>query len=386
LVNYAFIATIIAGAILGILAIYYLFIRKAKPSEPPIATTTQPTLPSYSSEDFEETKPILPEDKSLLPLYRKKWRKYEESLVNRYHKEKVIEWNGRKYPIIILQECCLEENQVEERFDLDSNGQIREYKLPDVVYRWNHDKLQGFMLNNPNVKRGSSLYNDPVPHIAKYEFTGNKIIFYFQKSMYYDYVVTNLATDVRNKLTNKTLREELDQFSDGRLNGINDTAYTNQLGGGCLVKSSDGKFIIHQRSDKVSNAKLTYSVSAGGTFSLKRDVKSGRISIFDAIKRHLRQEMAIDEECIRRIILLGLVRELERGGKIDTFFYVEVNLTFVQIEKLLKEEQPEHREELVHYIPVEPSKITNYIGGEETSIALRGCIYLLNSAVERGCI
>ena len=54
--------------------------------------------------------------------------------------------------------------------------------------------------------------------------------------------------------------------------------------------------------------------------------------------------------------VLGMIRDLERAQQTDAVFYVETTLDFQELEQ--RRNLAPHRREIMHYVPVEPKKIT----------------------------
>jgi hypothetical protein len=305
--------------------------------------------------------------------YQKARSEYEKSLIERYKAEELIVWEGQRYPISVLFSCNLQESQIKEELETER------YDLPQVVHQWGLEQLLDFQKGNPFIKRGRPLYDGFLYHFKKFKFLDDRLTIWFQESSFYQYVLTNLAMEIYSKHEMKTLRDLLEPGEKGRLRPIEQSLCANGLGIGCIVRSSDGKFVVVWRSDKVSNAKLSYAPSASGTMKLGEFPKQGSTpSIFQAARIQLWQEMSVSPRSTKRIRFLGITRELERGGQPDGHFYAEVDLSFEELVKL--REKAEHCEEHTRYISEALGDITNYVGNLKSAPALRGCIYLFSLA------
>jgi hypothetical protein len=379
-----FIVTIISGAIISGATIFYRGIKQTSKS-----TGQGLGTDLYSVGDFVETRPIPPnlavltkeEGQRLQREYREKLSKYEQDLVERYNAENLIVWNGKQHPVSVLLEVRCEEDQVQEKFDVDANGRVREYKIPSVILEWGKEELLRFMKEDPLVKNPDfpDFPNSEIAHFEKFEYLNEKLIIWYQKSSFYDYVLTILSMDVWSKSKAMKLRDILEPGGTqlkGRLRSVEESLCAGTLGVNCIVKTKDGLFVVSKRSGNVSNAKYTLVGSATGflRWDMRRNMGSPP-SIFFAVKRHLYEEMEVQEYEVRQIMCIGMVRDLERAQQTDAVFYVETTLNFQELEQ--RRALAPHRREIAHYVPIEPKKITEYMVNPDSSPELIGCIYLL---------
>lgn len=336
----------------------------------------------YLSNKFVETRPISTGSEMSEEAYHRARSKYELRLTQRYHAEELIKYENKTQPIAILFAHPLEKQQVESKFDLDKSGHVRRYELPLVVREWG-DEFLTFMKKHPFVDpgEGEPLRNGDMYHLEDYEDSNGKLTLWFQQSKYFEYIQTDLAMDVRRKNESKTLRDFLEPAEDGRLKTIKQSDCAGELGICCIVKSSDGLFVVTERSERVTHAKGMFAPSASG--GLRPDGKvrfNTPPSIFRGAIQQLWEEMAVKPEHVKHMIFLGITRELERGGKADGHFYVESNRTF---EKLVEQRtEAIHLREHKKYIPVKPREITSYINNENSSPALKGCVYLFHKLID----
>lgn len=149
------------------------------------------------------------------------------------------------------------------------------------------------------------------------------------KGSYFDALATNFrGMDLKPDKELFTLRELLSGRSRA-LEPLEGSALVNHLGFICIVESSDGKLVVQQRSGKVANRINTLSASVTGAIDFK-DVQlaleanpgTESISLARLVSmaglRETDSELGIDLSDLR---FLGLVREFERGGKPELYFY-----------------------------------------------------------------
>lgn len=148
-----------------------------------------------------------------------------------------------------------------------------------------------------------------------------------------DYVHTNLVLDAKNN--KKTLRELI--HINGKLEPLKESVLANNMGLNILLFTADDKLIIQKRSNKVAFRPGELCPSASGFFSdqdlpnlrSKRSVDFEEISKF--LLREAIEELGIGEIAISNIELLGITRELIRGGQPEIFFSAMINNTEKEI-------------------------------------------------------
>lgn len=178
--------------------------------------------------------------------------------------------------------------------------------------------------------RGSD-YNGTTLSVNKYEIKDNKLIFYFKRSFYFNYLVTNVSPEVEI-LGHKTIRHLLEPGP--KLNKLSQSSAENHLGMSCLIITKDNYIVVPKRSNKTSvfRGQLSPSVSGAANISTCMD-ENGNISAYQwlmkEVEEELHKELVVSEEKVK---LIGFSRELRRLGKPELFFLIHSQYSKSEIE------------------------------------------------------
>jgi hypothetical protein len=163
----------------------------------------------------------------------------------------------------------------------------------------------------------------------------NRLELKLQRVYYEDYLRTNLVLDAKVAGKRETLRQYL--HADGVLEELGESPLANNLGVNILAFTADGSLIVQKRSKKVAFRRGELCPSGSGTLAFG-DVQQE--ATLDRV-RLLRE--AIDEVGIRRedikphsTSLLGISRELIRGGQPEMFLTATVNVTESEVTRRWK--------------------------------------------------
>lgn len=203
------------------------------------------------------------------------------------------------------------------------------------------------------------------PRVKDITAKDNNLIIEIEKVHYFDQVATNLSLDytlnekIADTIGAKTLRKwdlEESKTKNGLLPSFINSKLANTIGVALAIiaknKKGESVILIRQRTKNVAvNAKMNVLPFS---FSLNMETKGLVIgkknSIFDLIKSDFRHEQA--EELglepshlnFEKVTPLLLCRELCRGGKPEFFFEIEMDLTFEELQKLIKESVQKNKE------------------------------------------
>jgi hypothetical protein len=172
------------------------------------------------------------------------------------------------------------------------------------------------------------LFNGDPFRIRKISHAGEFTEIEVGRCKYFDSLRTNFSLDHPVRGRNKTLREILHPKGE-RFRPLGEDRLPNHIGLVVIVETLDGQILIQKRSAKVSNRPDTLSASVSGTFE-KADLGFGsseRISFERAmfgVIRELHGELGgVFDLDPSGFFFLGLMREFERGGFPDFYFYFQ---------------------------------------------------------------
>lgn len=219
-------------------------------------------------------------------------------------------------------------DEVPIRFRVSSNPFMPPQSIEPYV-RTVREQLLQELQSNPH------LYDGRVASLRSLEKTEEGWMATICPASYFDALATNFrGLDLQPEGEPCSLRELLHE-SRRALEPLHESPLVNHLGIVCLIETADRKLIIQERSDAVANRGLTLSASVTGAIDFK-DVEHARLlegndllSLSSlartALTREALNELGVEIEEIR---LLGLVREFERGGKPELYFYARTPLAF----------------------------------------------------------
>ena len=155
------------------------------------------------------------------------------------------------------------------------------------------------------------------PHLRKLVFQG---------SSYFDYLKTNLALDAPIPALG-TLREHL--AASGEIEPLPTSKLANSTGINALLFSNDGYMIFQKRNETVLIRPEELCPGFSGTVD-KIDVvhtvgSGGRLENLDVL-REMVEELGVKRGEVAERRLLGITRELVRGGTPEMFYSVDVDL------------------------------------------------------------
>lgn len=180
----------------------------------------------------------------------------------------------------------------------------------------------------------SRLYDGRVASLRKLVKTDEGWIADLCPASYFDALATNFrGMDLQPDGEPCTLRELLHGRTKA-LEPFHESPLVNHLGIVCLIETADRKLIIQERSDAVANRGLTLSASVTGAIDFQdvehaRQLQGGNLLSLSALARVALAREAVGELGIEieQIRFLGLIREFERGGKPELYFYARSSLS-----------------------------------------------------------
>ncbi len=212
------------------------------------------------------------------------------------------------------------------RIILDEESAVYEY--PSTL-KTKAKALESFRKEN---KGGKVLYNSSTTRLNKVKIVEDGLEIFISKATYFEYLGTNYSMDLKLKGWSKSLRESFHKA--GALRPLSESLFANHIGIGVLVFTSDNFLILQLRDVKnvsIYGGEVAPSVSGASEF---KDFSLTRQSyLINFIKREAEEELGIDVYCFEKdsIRLLGIVRELNRGGKPEMFFMARLNIDYDEL-------------------------------------------------------
>jgi hypothetical protein len=239
------------------------------------------------------------------------YRKQREHLVT-------LSYQGKKYPlpqVLVLDNTSLKYSLSDVRLHLQpSRFQLRPKirALTEIPFK--------------KLAKALRYSNDENLRLVEISETQRKLDLTLQPVQFEDYLRTNLVLDAKIKGKHETLRQSL--HHDGVLENLNESPLANNLGINILLLTADGSLIIQQRSKKVALRRGEFCPSASGTVSLE-DVP-GDIALDRMYGlREAFEEIGIQSPDVvsETVVLLGITRELIRGGEPEMFLCAATSLS-----------------------------------------------------------
>ena len=150
---------------------------------------------------------------------------------------------------------------------------------------------------------------------------------------YDDYLATNLVVDASLR-EGDSLRDMLLRREGHKLEILNESPLGNMLGIDVILFTSDGRLILQQRSKSVAIRPCELSTSFSGAAS-PEDLCGAQTLVDLKVTREAWEEIAIEADEIEKesLKLVGIGRELARGGQPGLFFCGKVRLTEKEVRK-----------------------------------------------------
>jgi hypothetical protein len=169
-----------------------------------------------------------------------------------------------------------------------------------------------------------------------------------QDVAYEDYVRTNLLLDAKASPDEASLREVIHR--SGKLEVLRESPLANNLGVNALIFTADGSLITQRRSREVLVRPGEYCPSASGTVSAS-DVPDEPASLASiALLREASEEIGLPMVRQPAVTVLGITRELIRGGQPELFIACVVDLSRADVSaRSLRARDRHERDELLFF-------------------------------------
>lgn len=239
-----------------------------------------------------------------------------EALVKKYSREKLIEYQGTKFPVI----CLTLRTAGSDKYDIHIHYSEEKYRLPKQIAD-NSDHIM-------KAHSFSTVYNNMNVRVNSILTDRSKISIDYSMTTYFDSLITNRAMDYPFK-NGKTIREiyEPGPF----LSTLSESKLSNHLGFNGFVETADEKFIFVLRNNSVSIGKNTLANSIGASLKVKYCLDDDRrltlAGIENAIRKEIRDELRIHIEENNSLSegIFAFYRDIVEGGKPQFLFYYKCN-------------------------------------------------------------
>lgn len=208
------------------------------------------------------------------------------------------------------------------------------YESPEIV-KQNFDYLI-------KAHGESKIYNQVNIRLDKYSINENTLILETSRTTYFDSLVTNRCLDY--KLENGiNLRELLN--SGPWLHSLEESKLSNHIGFNIYIETSDGKFILIKRNNKVAIGKNKIGSSVGASLKTKYALDDNREFTKDKFKNsilsEIKDELRIKKDEVEFSFednLIAIYRDMIEGGKPQFLFYIKSKISSNELELRFKEE------------------------------------------------
>lgn len=283
-----------------------------------------------------------------------------------YRNEKHITVSLDSHQYVIPGTLAIEpiDHGVLDRQLIDFEVDCNKYELPESIAPYSGPILTEARNDNRlfdgNVVRFSSLTR----------VNSNAYKVKLQLASYYDAIATNFAMDHRPKGRSQSLRQFVHE-QENSLGDFSSSLLVNHIGVVCMLETADGMLVAQQRSNKVANRSNTISSSASGTLNWSdiagRD--SGSTKLTDIALGCLREiycELGIAPKDVR---FLGVLRDYERGGMPDFYFYAKMSCSLARIIERQKQAEEKYESRKITGFELHSSILNNRL--EQSRIAFQ---------------
>jgi hypothetical protein len=205
-----------------------------------------------------------------------------------------------------------------------------ELKLSNIIDSYTKPVIQ-------EIRKNSDLFDGKVVRLSSIEKQDGVLVVTVQQASYFYSVSTNFSMGHVPKNRNQSLRQ-LVHGENKKLPSFKGNPLVNIIGVVHMVESSDGIMIVQKRGQKVANRINTLSSSVSGTFEWV-DVLSGEdslvYSVFQCAIRETLDELGFITQ--GDAFFLGAIRDYERGGMPDFYYYSKSDRSFSQIQDSQKD-------------------------------------------------
>jgi hypothetical protein len=175
-----------------------------------------------------------------------------------------------------------------------------------------------------------------------------------QQTGFQDYLRSNLLMDYVLP-GRRSLRQLV--HPDGRLDEFHDSELSNTIGINVLIVNPAGDVPLQIRSGGVSIRAGQVCSSASGTFEVADVKRSGMRLAQCELLRELEEELGVEirNRCVGAPTIVGLARELARGGQLELFVVVDAHFSREDVEASIRRARDRHEWLAIDYLELDRS-------------------------------
>lgn len=199
--------------------------------------------------------------------------------------------------------------------------------------KWNH------------IRDGAFFNETKLCQASEYSNNGQDIVVKVSKGCYYNSFITN---DIyRQQLHHQdgiTLYPPLN-ITNTPIKSLEQSIFSNHIGVSTIVITQDGEMLILQHNNKSAVSANMYAPGASGSVDY-RDWRQNKDTdlrqvIVRAMNREFYEETGIKEEFIIKTEIIGVYRNINRGGKPEYCGITYLSIGKLEVDELFKAEQKE---------------------------------------------
>jgi hypothetical protein len=264
-----------------------------------------------------------------------------EELKVRYHEEHLVSLRIG-HECFVLPQAIVFDN-TESRLPPDSFELVLDPAFPAYTIPKQIASKATALLNRQKKLQPRLLYDSTTIRLNRVELSGEKVRLYVSKAHYFDYLATNLSMDAKLSGWNQSFRESV--HPEPRLCKLEKSLLANHLGVNSLVFTIDGFLILPIRSRRGVNIRGgQISPAISGACNFDRDIFDGLSRLIYPCLREGAEELGIDTSHFKtsEMIVVGITRELLRGGKPELFFATRLDIAADELSRKFRDAQDRH--------------------------------------------
>ena len=291
-----------------------------------------------------------------------------EELKKRYYEETLISLSiGQEY--FELPQTWVFDN-TERRLPLSSFELIVDETSPEYKIPLQIGSKASTLLEIQKKLQKRQLFDSTTIRLNGIKESDGQVYLLVSKAHYFDYLATNFSIDALLQGWSKSLRDTVHPYP--RLCKLEESLLANHVGIGVLVFTADGFLVLPVRSRAGVNIRRgEIGPSISGATNFNRDIINNLSNLVSPCLREGTEELGIETSnfSISDTALLGITRELLRGGKPELFFSTTLDITANELRETFR--KAEHRYETsqiklfefrstLHRMPAEKEKPEYY--------------------------
>lgn len=176
---------------------------------------------------------------------------------------------------------------------------------------------------------------------------------------YKDYIHTNMVLDFK-KNGHQTLRNTIHK---GKLEKLEESVLANHLGINILLFTIDNKLILLKRSKRTALMQgqlcsVSGAFNATGVLNNSINTPVPFSQLLSFLYREAVEEIGVKAENIFDLVVLGITRELIRGGKPELFTVAKVSSTELEVKKQWIDAKSKEESSKIFFFPFDTSLLT----------------------------